>query len=392
MERSYGSPVLAVRVASELPAARLRARARAAVDALGGGELYWSVDAEPAGVIVRQWGHAPDIGETLRALAQSLGDLDGSLVAHMPEPEVESTPLRERDEELLECHLRARGTRGLWVDEQLVEHAQQLGQAPPAPQVTFTPDEPALLAGVEAALAWVASPPPGARLASTNGPHRDIEELRAHVAHGFACAGRGRWGVTPAMWWWESGGAFRLSRIDPSAGDVSLAEGGARLAGGEWAPAHGALLGELRAASAWASYGLIKRGRRVPSVGHSLTYDWVPAFHHGSYNLRHFVYEDVLAPDAFGAQLLGAGYAGRVPDGEDWERVELAEDAVLLLHRVPAAWFAEPLPPITTHDSLLRNPSYPTPEVIVKAREDLAAILITDDIVRAQPLDPLAGR
>jgi hypothetical protein len=190
----------------------------------------------------------------------------------------------------------------------------------------------------------------------------------------------------------ESDDAFRLSVIAPSRGDVSLVAGGGALAAGEWAPVHGALLDELRAASAWASYGLIKRGRRVTQVGRSLRYDWVPAFHFGAYNLDHFIYEDILAPDAFGAQLLGAGYAGRVPDGGDWERVEPADDAVLLLHRVPAAWFAEPLPPITTEDALLRNPSYPTPEVILKAREDLAGILITHDVVRARPLDPLAGR
>jgi hypothetical protein len=70
LQRSYGPPVLAVRVASELPEARVHARARGAVHALGGGELHWSVDIEPSGVIICQWGHAPDIGETLRALAQ----------------------------------------------------------------------------------------------------------------------------------------------------------------------------------------------------------------------------------------------------------------------------------------------------------------------------------
>jgi hypothetical protein len=391
LQRSYGPPVLAVRVASELPVRRLRARTREAVDALAGGELYWSVDVEPSGVIVRQWGHAPDIRATLRALAQKLGDLDGSLVAHEPEPEVEVTPLTERGEELLECHLRACGERRLWVDERKVEHAKSLGREPPAPQVTFFPDESALLAGVKAALAWVGTPPPGARLRSPSGPHRDIEEVGAHVAKVFADAGRQRWRISPRMWW-ESDEAFRLSFIDPDRGDVSLTAGGAGLARGEWARVHGALLDELRVAADWASYGLIKRGRQVSQVGHSLRDDWVPAFHFGSHNLDHFIYEDVLAPDAFGAQLLGAGYAARVPDGEDWERLELADDAVLLLHRDPAAWFAEPLPPISPEDGRLRNPSPPTPEVILEAREDLAAILITPDILSALPLDPLADR
>jgi hypothetical protein len=283
-----------------------------------------------------------------------------------------------------------RGERRLHVPEHEVERARRLGREPPSPEVTFIPDESALLTGIEAALAWVGSPPPGAQLRSRSGPHRDIAEMRAHIVYGFARAGV-QWWRLEFRAWWEADEAFRLSVIAPSRGDISLVAGGAAMAAGEWAPAHSALLDELRAASAWASYGLIKRGRLVADVGHSLRYDWVPAFHSDAHHRDHSFYEDVLAADAFGAQLLGAGYAGRVPDGADWERVELAEDAALLLHRDPGAWFAEPLPPITTEDEHLRNPSYLTPEVILKAREDLAGILITHDVVRARPLDPLPG-
>src|SRR5262245_38073749 len=124
----------------------------------------------------------------------------------------------------------------------------------------------------------------------------------------------------PGKWWWESGGDFRLAAIRPDRGDVSLVAGGASLTGDDWPNAYHALTEELRAASSWASYGLIKQGRRVSQVGRSLIYDWLPAFHYGTYGLDHSVYEDVLAPDAFGAQLLGAGYRGRVPRGQDWEQ------------------------------------------------------------------------
>jgi len=116
----------------------------------------------------------------------------------------------------------------------------------------------------------------------------------------------------------------------------------------------------------------------------------VPALHYGANNFDHSIYEDVLAPDAFGAQLFGAGHAGRVPFGEEWERIDVGDRSVLLVHRDPAAWFAEPLPPITYGQSMLSDPPYPTPPVILRGRRDFAEILIHISIVRASQLDPLA--
>ena len=257
------------------------------------------------------------------------------------------------------------------------------------PDVRFHPGDAAVLAGIEAALAWVGSPPRGAELWSVGDlPHRDVGEVRAFFA--AELAERASYTLTLRAWW-EAEDEFRLAVVMPDRGDVSLAAGGGRLAAGDWEPAHAALLDELRAAAGWASYGLIKRGRRPGAVGWSLSYDWVPALHYGSYNLMHHMYEDVLAPDAFGAQLLGPGYAGRIPDAPGWERVELGGEAALLLHRDPAAWFGEPLPPITQQDAIDLSPAYPTPEVILRAREDLADILVTVDVVARAALDPLAG-
>ena len=299
--------------------------------------------------------------------------------------------LLERPEELLECHVRLRGERRLHTPEYERKRAARLGQEPADPGVRFFPDDAALLAGLRAALAWVGSPPPGARLWSLGDlPRRDIGEVSAHIAARLAAADGQRWRAS-SMAWWESEDTFRLIVFQLGPGDVSFVVGGSRLAAGDWAPAHAALLDVLRAASAWASYGLIKRGRIPAQAGRSLTYDWVPALHYGSYNLSHHSYEDVLAPDAFGVQLLGTGYAGRIPEGPDWERVDVGDGAVLLLHRDPAAWFGEPLPPITQEDCIRRDPSYPTPPVILRAREDLADILITRDVVRRAPLDPLGG-
>jgi hypothetical protein len=391
IERSYGPPVLALRLDSALDRALAAERARAAIALLGSvGEVHWSVDVEPAGVIVRQWGFAPDNRATLAALSQALEGwgVDGRLVAHTPEPDAVRTPLRERDEELLECHVRVRGERRLHTSEHEMQLAARLGREPPDPVVRFFPDDATLHAGIEAALDWVGRPPSGAELWSFGDvPHRDVGEVRAHIA--AALAGVFDRGRVMAMAWWESDDSFRMMGVWPGAGDVSFVEGGARLAGGDWRPAYAALLDTLRAASGWGSYGLIKRGRRPAQAGRSLTYDWVPALHYGSYNLGHHPYEDVLVPDAFGAQLLGPGYAGRIPSGGDWERVDIESDAVLLLHRDPAAWFGVPLPPITEDDCIRRDPSYPTPEVLLRSREDLADILVTADVVQRAHLDPL---
>jgi hypothetical protein len=391
IERSYGSPVLALRLESPLERAAAAERARTAIaDLEVGGEIHWSVDTEPTGVIIRQWGFASDIGATLTALASGLEavGLEGRLVPHMLEPEPLRTPLRERKEELLECHVRVRGERRLYVSEQELELAARLGRKPPDAVVRFFPDERALLAGIEAALAWVGRPPAGAELRSVGDvPNRDVGEVRAHIAAAF------EWAFDPsrvvATAWWEADDSFRMMGVWAGTGDVSFVEGGARLASGEWRPAYGRLLVALRAAAGWGAYGLIKRGRSPGSAGRSLTYDWVPALHYGSYNLDHNPYEDVLAPDAFGAQLLGPGYAGRIPFGDEWERVDLEIDAALLVHRDPAAWFGVPLPPITPEDCIRRDPSYPTPDVLLRAREDLAGILVAADVVRRAPLDPL---
>jgi hypothetical protein len=392
IERSYEPPVLALRIESALDPTVAAEGVQTAIAQLGRDDdvVRWSVDVEPAGVILRQWGFATDIRATLRELSAALdaSGVDGRLVAHTPEPERLRTPLRERQEELLECHVRVRGERRLYVSEQEMELAARRGRKPPDPVVRFFPEDTALLAGIEAALDWVGSPPPGAELRSVGDvPHRDVGEVRAHIAAAFE--GHFDTGRVVATAWWEADDSFRMTGIWAGTGDVSFVEGGARVASGEWRPAYARLLEALSAASGWGAYGLIKRGRNPASAGRSLTYDWLPALHYGSYNLGHNPYEDVLAPDAFGAQLLGPGYAGRIPSGDDWERVDLESDVALLLHRDPAAWFGVPLPPITPDDFIRRDPSYPTPEVVVRAREDLADILVTVDVVTRAPLDPL---
>jgi len=391
MEKAYGSPVLALRlVGSDLSQAQAVTRVRAAAQGLGvaGDETCWSVDTEPAGVIIRQWGRAQDIGVTLQELALSLESrgIGGRLVVHTPDPVVPRPSLMKRDEELLECHVRLRGERRLYNTDLDIDRAARLGREL-VPEVRFFPDEACSLEGLEAALAWIGNPPAGAEMRSHDGQsHRDAGQVRAQIAWAIS----GFSGKHTAMKaWWESDDSFRIMDVWLASGDVSFVEGGARLAGGGWEQSYDALLEVLRAAAAWASYGFIKRGRSPVSVGRSLGYDWFPALHYGRSGLSHFPYEDVLAPDVFGAQLLGPGYGGRVPAAADWSCDDVGPESVVMVHRDPAAWFGSALPPITPEDSQYPDPGYPTPDALLRGRETFRDILITHDVVSRRPLDPL---
>jgi hypothetical protein len=47
------------------------------------------------------------------------------------------------------------------------------------------------------------------------------------------------------------------------------------------------------------------------------------------------------------------------------------------------------LPPVTPQDFIALDPAYPTPEVLVQARETFSAILQTFDRISKGDLDPL---
>jgi hypothetical protein len=362
-----------------------------------GGERagMWSVDAEPAGVIVRQWGFVSDFPEVMRRIAAALDAvrIEGRFEPYEQPPPL---PLDEgvlgHSEELLECHLRVGGERRLHRDPSEDELARRLGRKLPPGEVRWFPGADELQLGIEAALKWIAnSSPRGALRVLVNGDLQtalSVDEARGRIAAAAADVYAAR---PPIAVWWESPYVFRLMRLGLVTGDISMVEGGASLAEGSWRSPYEALLRELRQAASWAAYGFIKRGRHPGHVlRSSLTYDWVPALHYGSYNLSNSCYEDVLAPDVFGAQLLGRGYAGRIPRDPDWTSVDLDNGATLVDHHDPEAWFGQPLPPITPEDCIALSPSYPTPDVIVRGRDAFAGILLTATVVREGALDPLA--
>ena len=130
-----------------------------------GGERagMWSVDAEPAGVIVRQWGFVTDFPEVMRRIAAAL---DAVRIEGRFEP-YEQPPLLPLDEgvlghseELLECHLRVRGERRLHRDHSEDEIARRLGRELPPGEVRWFPGRDDLRLGIEAALTWIANSSP----------------------------------------------------------------------------------------------------------------------------------------------------------------------------------------------------------------------------------------
>jgi hypothetical protein len=129
-------------------------------------------------------------------------------------------------------------------------------------------------------------------------------------------------------------------------------------------------------------YGFVKRGSNRPAaeLATSLAQDWPPVPHSDPYTLGSQPFEDEFAPDAFGVQLLGPGYAGRVPDRPSWRQEPVGPDAVILEHVDPEAWFARPFVEFGGRRSPTLPPLPPVPDVLARAREDLAPILFTDDV------------
>jgi len=385
IERSYTQPVLRMRTDSPLDRALVAESIERAIGSLAAGdEMYWSVDDDPAGVVVSQWGVGADFAATLAAFSQALAvdDLEGRLVLHTPPPPRTCPPLDDRDQELLECHVRVRGKRCLRTQDPPRWSAprQELVHEVSG----FEADDDALLAGFDAALDWLAQPDVEGAVCSELASYGDLGELRADIAMSLSRETLGRERVSMRAWR-DTDDEFRQIAVFGK-GDISCAVGGARLAAGAWQDAYGALLDVLRGAAPWAAYGFVKRGRKRTHVGHSLTYDWLPAPHCSPQQLRHVPFEDALAPDAFGAQLLGPGYVGRVPGGADWICEDLGAGTVVLTHRDPNAWFGEPLPPITFDDNYRPKPSYPTPEVVLRAREEFAEILLSGEFLESHPI------
>jgi hypothetical protein len=397
---SYSGHVLEMWLASDAPVDRLLAKARVALDRIRGSEVHWDVRSETDGVVISMWGFVADIDQALKDLARALDSdgVKGRLEQRAPPAKKSRPSLHQSRQELIECHIRPRGQRHRLPS--LSDARQRAYRREEEFRTQLVLDTDALLAAVNAGLAWVSRPPAGAQLCSSYGAHETADEISPFIA--AFVEERTRWllehrprpaeSITEvalsernyrlqfhASAWWEAEERFRLMVIS-GLGNLSLVEGGKQLGDGAWRPSFQACMSALKAAKDWA----------VRAIGRSLASDWVAAPHVAGY-LEHFIYEDVLVPDAFGAQLLGPGYAARLPSGLDWEIEDLGDDACLVVHREPELWFGKPLGSPSADGSKFPGLVAEIPEFMIRAREDFAPILITEEILTRRPLDPLAG-
>jgi hypothetical protein len=281
----------------------------------------------------------------------------------------EANPVAQLPEriQLLECRLRVNGER---------RHFR-------GPNWGWTAEPDALWQVVEAGIAW--SVRNGPRLPLTFKVRttpvlllRHDQEIHASFRRGLdASAEVGVVRLTSA-----APHRFRTLVVEPSRGRVSLIEGGTAIEGGGWQTARSSLRVLMQATSAKLVYGFLKRGSYLPAAesGYSLSQDWPPAEHHQPSTQLGEAFEAEYAPDAFGLQLLGPAYAGRLLAGPDWTEIPADAGRVILEHRDPAAWFAEALVPFGGRPNYTRPPIPPVPNVLARARHDFADILFTDEL------------
>lgn len=143
----------------------------------------------------------------------------------------------------------------------------------------------------------------------------------------------------------------------------------------------------MESAASWALYGFVKRGSHLPAAiqGSSLSQDWVPVPHFRVRASVGVAFENAYVPDAFGIQLLGPGYEGRVPDASDWTRTPAGAGGVILEHADPGAWFDGGLSPFRGLAPTTTRDAIPIPELVAQARVDFAGILFTNDVAQEEP-------
>jgi hypothetical protein len=322
----------------------------------------------PGGVVILIGEEPDDFRALVRGIARALESLGVEGTFDLYQPERDALPPDQID--LLECRVRVRGKR-------YPHRGRNWG---------WRPDGDALEGSLDAGIDWCLGNGVGLPLSLKVGlvspvSLRAEDDLHRYMTRAFEQTTEvGVVHLTSA-----TPQRFRTLAIDPSKGRVSLIEGGATMANLGWEPSLRDLKGALAAASPWAVYGFIKRGSRWDTAkrARSLSYDWVPVPHFNPEILSAQAFEDEWVPDAFGVQLLGAGYAGRLPDGADWRQTPVGPNAVLLEHVDPEAWFGRLFGPFGGYSSPRIDPP-DIPRVVARARDDLAGIFFTEEVRSGQ--------
>jgi hypothetical protein len=325
----------------------------------------WSATSAPEGIALRIDEEPEDFEAVVRGIATRLeaSGVDGALDLLAAEPAQRFPELVD----LLECRLRVAGAR---------HHFR-------GPNWGWRPEPGAFAAGVDAGIEWCAASTPERPLSLGVGLIAPVridpsQDVRSFVRQGLETkADVGIVRLTS-----RTPNRFRVASFEPSRGRVSLIEGGRAIANGAWQPALEGLRAFLQSAASWAVYGFVKRGsRRIDAELGSLFMDWVPVPHQSANSQLGGAFEDRLVPDAFGVQLLGEGYRGRIPEGRDWMHTAIGASAVLVEHVDPESWFDGRLVPFSGQPlSSLVEGTLPAPDLVERARKDFEPILFTDDV------------
>ncbi len=318
----------------------------------------------PEGVALRIDEGPEDFEGLLRGIAAGLErrDIDGEFDLYEPKEVAELPELID----LLEGHIRVNGQR----------------VSRPIGGYLWIPDSDAVMVAADAGIAWCRGNDPELPLSLVVGlmpPTRLSagDDVRRYLGEGInATRTVGVIHLTMA-----APDRFRTFALKPSSGRVALIEGGSAVKE-NWhsslARVNEAVIGSAK----WAVYGYVKRGsRRLSSIlGTSLADDWVRIPHMNPEIGLYEAFEDEYCPDVFGAQLLGNGYRGRIPDGADWRLERLRSGHVFVEHADPGAWFDGTLVAFGGGGSgWVDEAAAPTPRPVSRGREAFAAILFRDE-------------
>jgi hypothetical protein len=166
--------------------------------------------------------------------------------------------------------------------------------------------------------------------------------------------------------------AFRAVGIYADGGMV-LVSGGAHIESAGWQREVAELIELLRSSADHLAYGYIRRGWDLIGAlgGHDLPADW-PLRPGTRSEGDGPVVDAERASDIFGVQLLGPDYPENLPATADWDTEQAGTGRRLLTHTELSAWFSATFVPTGQR---LPPRQRPTPPILSKARDELAAIL-----------------
>jgi hypothetical protein len=183
-------------------------------------------------------------------------------------------------------------------------------------------------------------------------------------------------------------GEFRVVGAKPHSGRICLMAGVTDGASDWWQAPLAEFRGVLRDAGHLFTYAFVRRGWDVYSAFgfQPVARDWPfrSEYEPRGRGFASAAFDDLVVPDAFGLQLIGPDHAKRLDIGPSWQAEETAGGVLLLAHAEPDQWFGAsfvPLPPPRSsrwvRDEAANERERPIPEVLARARDDLAPILYT---------------